>query len=123
MEGRAWINIVLDFGELADWTLVILTAAIVGMTILNWQITARMKWLTGALERHSDQQRQIAAHNAGVRMRWWDKEIGGEFPHEGEHNQVHRLKLLYIGIPPHKRIKKSWWVRFRRWACPAPTPS
>ena len=110
MAGRAWINIVLDMGQLADWTLAILTAVIVLLTILNWKIAARMKWLAGALERHSDQQRQIAAHNAGLEMRWWDPELGGPFPHEGEHNQVHHMKLLYIGIPPHKRKKKRWWT-------------
>ena len=123
MGERAWIDITLDFGELSDWTMVILTVAIVSLTILNWQIAARMKWLTGALERHSDQQRQIAAHQVGIEMRWWDKNIGGEFPHTGDHDQVHHLEKLYIGIPLHHRKKRTLWERITKCTSSAPPTS
>ncbi len=100
------LDLTSDAGKLTDWINVALTIAIVFLAIVNWQIAARIKWLTGAMERHSDQQRQIAAHQAGIEMRWWDKERDPDrqFPHQGGHNQVHYLDRIYIGIPEHLRF-------------------
>ncbi len=94
---------------MADWTMAVLTFLVVLLTIANWWIAKHIRSLTGALERHSDQQRQIAAHNAGIELVWWDKSVGGEFPHHGEHNHGHRLERLYIGIPWHRRQNKTLW--------------
>ena len=52
-----------------------------------------MEWLSGAMERHSDQQRQIAAHKAGIKMIWW--EVAWDFPpFDCEHKQENLLKEL-----------------------------
>ena len=85
---------------------VALTAAIAVFAFTSWRIADRIKWLTGAMERHSDQQRQIAAKQAGIEMFWWDKNQGGKFPHSGKHGQTHKLERIYIGIPEHLRMRK-----------------
>ena len=90
---------------------IVLAAAVVLLAFVNWRVAARIKWLTGAMERHSDQQRQIAAKQAGVTMVWWDKTVGGVFPHEGEHNQVYQLETIYIGVPEAYRINRRWWQK------------
>ena len=96
--------------SIAIWMNGVLTLAIVVIAGVNWRIADRVKWLTGAMERHSDQQRQIAAKEAGVEMIWWDKNQAedGTFPHTGEHKQLHRLKRIYIGIPEHRRMRPRW---------------
>ena len=83
----------------------------IGIAVIAWQtrnIANRVQWLTGAMERHSDQQRQIAAKEAGVEMIWWDPIKGDGFPHKGEHGHVHHMKKIYIGIPEHLRIPGRW---------------
>jgi hypothetical protein len=47
---------------------------------------------SGAMERHSGQQRQIAAHKAGMKMIWWDKTVAWNFPlYDCEHEQENLL--------------------------------
>ncbi len=87
---------------------IVLTLGIVAIAWQSWRIATRMKWLTGAMERHSDQQRQIAAKDAGVEMIWCDPNEGGRFPHKGEHGHVHHMKKIYIGIPEHLRKSGRW---------------
>ncbi len=101
----------LSQATLTDWINIFLTAAVGALALFSWRVAARIKWLTGAMERHSDQQRQIAAEQTGVKMVWWDKTVGGEFPHEGEHNQVHQLEKIYIGVPEAYRIHRRWWQK------------
>ena len=99
-----------DSIAITDVIIAALTAAIAVFAFTGWRIADRVKWLTGAMERHSDQQRQITAKQAGVEMVWWDKNQAedGTFPHTGEHKQVHRLKRIYIGIPEHRRMHSRW---------------
>ncbi len=98
-----------------------LAGIIVLLTLLNFLIMRRIKWLTGAMERHSDQQRQLAARNTDppIEMVWWDKTVGGPFPHEGGHLDPIQLDRMYIGVPEiyrryrgGRRIIK-WWRRLR----------
>ncbi len=87
---------------------IVLTIAIL---VIAWQgrrIANRVQWLTGAMQRHSDQQRQIAAKEAGIQMIWWDPIEGGRFPHKGDHGHVHCLERIYIGIPEHLRKPGRW---------------
>ena len=91
-----------------DFINIVLTFAIL---VIAWQgrrIANRVQWLTGAMQRHSDQQRQIAAKEAGIEMIWWDPNEGGRFPHKGEHGHVHHMKKIYIGIPEHLRKPGRW---------------
>ncbi len=115
------IEITIDMGQVTDWLNVGLTGSIVFFTLLNILIMRRLRWLTGAMERHSDQQRQLAARNAipPIEMIWWDKTIGGPFPHEGEHLDPNQLGRMYIGVPEiyrryrgWRRIKK-WWRQYK----------
>ena len=108
-------NFNFDMGDITNWLLIVLTAAIVILTWLNYWVVRRLKWLTGAMERHSDQQRQLAARDAGIKMLWWDKTIGGPFPHEGEHKQPVELDTMYIGIPETNRRYRGWRGGIRKW--------
>ncbi len=94
----------------------IATACLVVLTYLSVKAARHVEWFTGAMERHSDQQRQIAAHKAGIKMIWWDKTMDvahGYFPHEGAHGEENVLKVIYIGIPPERRKKQpSGWQKF-----------
>jgi hypothetical protein len=93
------------------------TIFLVVLTFLGVRLTHQLVWFTGAMERHSDQQRQIAAKNAGIEMIWWDKNepaAGGHFPHEGAHGEVNELKRIYIGIPvEHRKPLPTAWQRVR----------
>ncbi len=86
------------------------------LTLLTVQTMRRIEWFTGAQERHSDQMRQLAAKEQGVKMIWWDKTedgANGQFPFDGRHNEVHELDVLYIGIPPeHRKVRPTAWQRF-----------
>ena len=102
--------------QVMGWLNIVLTGIIATLTLLNFLIVQRLKWLTGAMERHSDQQRQLAARNADppIKMVWWDKTIGGPFPHEGGHQDLIQLDRMYIGIPEiHRRYRG--WRRIIKW--------
>ena len=62
----------------------------------------RMNWLTGAMERHSDQQRQIAATAQGIQLIWWDPTIK-PWPFDGKHGESFDLRKIHIGIPTDHR--------------------
>ena len=62
----------------------------------------RLNWLTGAMERHSDQQRQLAAMERGMKLIWWDPTIA-PWPFDGEHGQPIKADEMYIGIPTDHR--------------------
>ena len=91
-----------------DFINIVLTLGIVVIAWESRRIATRVQWLTGAMERHSDQQRQIAAKEAGIQMIWWDPNEGGRFPHKGKHEHMHRLEKIYIGIPEHLRKPDRW---------------
>ena len=42
------------------------------LTYFSVRSARRIEWFTGSMERHSDQQRQLAAKRAGVDLIWWD---------------------------------------------------
>ena len=90
------IDITIDMGQVTDWLNVGLTGSIVLLTLLNILIMGRLRWLTGAMERHSDQQRQLAARSADppIEMIWWDKTVDGPFPHEGKHLELNQLSRM-----------------------------
>ncbi len=102
--------------QVMGWLNIVLTGIIATLTLLNIWIMHRLKWLTGAMERHSDQQRQLAARNAipPIEMVWWDKTIGGPFPHEGEHQDPIQLDKMYIGVPESYR-RYHGWRRIIKW--------
>ena len=110
-------QITIDMGQVTDWLNVGLTLSIVVLTALNFLIMRRLKWLTGAMERHSDQQRQLAARNAdsSIEMVWWDKTVGGAFPHEGEHEDPVQLDRMYIGVPESFRRYRGWRRIIKWW--------
>jgi hypothetical protein len=95
---------------------VIATLLLVVLTFLYVRATHRIEWFTGAMERHSDQMRQIAAKEAKIKMIWWDKtepEAAGDFPFDGQHGKEHQLDTIHIGIPMrHRYEQSSWWQRF-----------
>ncbi len=101
---------------LVTGALAILTAGLVWIGFINTRISRRITWFTGAMERHSDQMRQMKAHELGIEMIWWDKtmpEAGGEFPFDGAHHQKVQLDKLYIGVPPwtrHKNPRPAGWL-------------
>jgi hypothetical protein len=92
------------------------TLLLVGLTLLSVRSNRRIEWFTGALERHSDQMRQLAAKQAKVKLIWWDKTeegAGGKFPFAGKHNQEYELDALHIGIPPeYRKVQPTAWQRF-----------
>ena len=94
-------QITIDMGQVTDWLNVGLTLSIVVLTALNFLIMRRLKWLTGAMERHSDQQRQLAARSAdpSIKIVWWDKTISieGSAGYGG-------------GLPPHEVLQapRTW---------------
>ena len=108
------INFSIDLGSLSDWLMVVLTLSVAVMAFVNLTIMRRIVWFTGAMERHSDQQRQIAAHKADIKLRWWDPTIG-PFPPEGRHDQEVTLDVMYIGIPMKRRKYKGWHGRIMMW--------
>ena len=66
--------------------LALLTAGLLVLTFLNLRIAHRIEWFTGAMERHSDQMRQLEARAQGVEMIWWDKtKSDNQFPFHGKH--------------------------------------
>ncbi len=96
-----------------SWPIVVVTLLLVLVTYVHARIMKRVEWFTGAMERHSDQMRQIMAKDANIEMYWWDKtetDAGEGFPFEGAHNEKHELEKIYIGVPLHKRKKQtpSW---------------
>ena len=94
----------------------VLTAALATLGYLNLRILRQAQMFTGAMERHSDQMRQLAAKQAGVKLIWWDKtelDAKGQFPFDGEHGKEIHLDKLYIGIPWEHRRKQPGW--FERW--------
>jgi len=101
---------------LVTGVLAILTGMLVWIGFINVRIARRITWFTGATERHSDQMRQMKAHDLGIEMIWWDKtmpDANGTFPFDGEHGQKVRLDRIYIGIPVEKRYKRP--SRTARW--------
>ena len=89
--------------------LTILTGFLVVIGFTNVRIATRIVLFTGAMERHSDQMRQLTAQDAKVKMIWWDKtkpDAAGKFPFDGEHGKEAKLDVLYIGIPWEYRHKK-----------------
>ncbi|HMB77861.1 MAG TPA: hypothetical protein VKN76_15795 [Kiloniellaceae bacterium] len=94
---------------LVSGALVVLTAGLVWIGYINTRIARQITWFTGAMERHSDQMRQMRAHELGIEMIWWDKtmpDAGGEFPFDGAHHKTAHLDKLYIGVPLWARSKK-----------------
>lgn len=86
------------------------------VTYLLWRSQRRIEWFAGAMERHSDQQRQFAAKNAGVKMIWWNptkSEGRSKFPFNGEHGKEVKLDEIYIGIPLEYRSTQP--SALRRW--------
>jgi len=94
------------------------TICLVILTYFSARSARRIEWFTGAMERHSDQQRQLAAKRAGVDIIWWDPTEGNAnkaFPFEGKHGEKFDLNAIYIGIPPeHRKVRASKW-RTRLW--------
>ena len=96
--------------DFTDWILVLLAGFLFRHN--QW-----MKWFMGAIARHSDQQRQIAASQAGIKMTWWDpsihmRETGMKWPRPGEHGEENQLTHIHIGIAEHDRkFKPNWWQR------------
>lgn len=92
------------------------TFSLVVLAVISVRTARRIEWFTGAMQRHSDQQRQIAARRAKVATIWWDptkEEAGGHFPEGGKHSEEFFLETIYIGLPPHLREKKpTGWQRF-----------
>jgi hypothetical protein len=85
------------------------TALLALLTYLYWRSQRRVEWFTGAMERHSDQQRQIAANEAGLKLIWWDRthpEANGDFPFEGAHGQEFTPGPIYVGILPQCRFRR-----------------
>ena len=93
----------------------ILTGALAFLTYLNVRIMKSIEWFSGAMERHSDQMRQIAAQNAEIKLIWWDKTQApdGRFPFEGRHNEEFKLERIFIGMPIEEREKQPG--RLHKW--------
>ena len=118
--GCATIAVAIYFGSgdsAMVWVtggLVVLTAILVLIAFFNLLMVLQVTWFTGAMERHSDQMRQMKAHELKIPMFWWDKTEKGaddEFPFEGEHDQPLKLEKLYIGIPRGKRRNQPGLIK------------
>jgi len=92
----------------------IATLSLVVLAFFARRTTRRIEWFTGAMQRHSDQQRQIAAKQAGLKLIWWDpNESSGHFPEGGQHGEEFKLEEITVGLPPHQRKKKpNRWQKF-----------
>ena len=84
------------------WLVAVLTAALALISYLNLRIMKQVERFTGAMERHSDQMRQLTAKQLKVKLIWWDKtepDAKGQFPFDGAHDQEIQLDKMHIGIP------------------------
>ena len=108
----ALIAAAIYFGA-GDPAMVLLTVILAFLTYVNVRSGSRIEWFTGAMERHSDQMRQLTAKEAGVKIIWWDKTLAdGLFPFDGEHGKEVNLDIMYVGVPPEHRSKRpNKWRR------------
>lgn len=79
------------------------TVVIAILSYRIWRSNKRVKWLTGALETHSEIELAIAAKGAGMEVIWWDPTLE-KVPTVRKHGEPRDLSRVYIFVPPNERV-------------------
>ena len=94
---------------------VIFTGVIALCTYLVWKCYARIEWVTGAMETHSNLTLMIEVsrriNGQPIEMIWWDPSIEG-WPSNAQHGAPAELKEIRIGVPaPGRAYVRGWAIR------------
>ena len=86
---------------LTDWLMVIISGLLLLLGYFAWRISAKVAWLTSAMETHSTMTLRIEAKRGisgePIKIIWWDPSIES-FPFYGEHGKEAELQDIYIYI-------------------------
>ena len=97
--------------------MVVLTGVITVFTYLVWRVYARIEWLTGAMETHSNLILRLEAKRGidgtPIKVLWWDPTIE-EPPVKRVHGEEVDLSTIYLYVPlRERRHRRRWLTRLR----------
>lgn len=100
--------------EITNTITAISSVVIAVFTFLVWKVYRRLTWFTGAMERHSDQQRRMVAKQQKIPIVLWDKTIH-DWPEDGDHGQRDQVKYIAVGVAPGRRRYRGWRRALKVW--------
>lgn len=92
--------------DVTDWMLLVLTFFI-------YRLNKRLTWFTGAMERHSDQNRRMNAIAGKIPVIYWDNTIH-PWPDCGQHGERDYVSYITVGVAPGGR-KYRGFRRLLKW--------